>query len=131
MNEQIIIKILVEAGGKLWQKQTERGNYSRVYFNSDTIAEAIGLEISRYHSGNISGASLDGDGISNSEGGRILSYLGGKFYFDFSDGQFHCPPSQRDYDSYVWQWFAILRKKINEANTEDVEIENRLMEILA
>ena len=43
------------------------------------IADAIGLDIARYKSGNIRGARVGGEGISNAEAGRILA---ARIWFD-------------------------------------------------
>jgi len=72
------LQTLINAGGKLWEKN----GMSRVYFN----VSLLGLEISRYKTGNISSASLNGVGISNSEAGRIEMI---KIWYDAKDGQFH------------------------------------------
>lgn len=72
------LQTLINAGGKLWEKN----GMSRIYFN----ASLIGLDISRYKTGNISSATLNGDSISNSEAGRIEMI---KIWFDAKDGQFH------------------------------------------
>lgn len=47
----------------------------------DGWEEAIGLRITRYHTGNISHATLDGAVISHAEGGRML----GKVWLDDAD----------------------------------------------
>ena len=124
MNEQIVAKILTDEGGKLWEKTTERDELRRVYFNSETIADAIGLDVSYYNTGNVSGATLDGGRISNFEARRILGGLTGKFFYDYADGKFHWTSS--DYEGYVSGFAKILRQKLNDADTETVEIAARL-----
>jgi hypothetical protein len=79
MDEQTIIKTLTENGGKLWEKGTMR----RVYFNPETVMK---MDVNHYNSGNVSSASINGEGISNSEAGRALEC---KFWYDLADGQFH------------------------------------------
>lgn len=51
----------------MWQKGEQTVRY---YLND--WAEIVGLDISRYKSGNISGATLDGKRISNAEAARLL-----------------------------------------------------------
>lgn len=63
------IRALVEMGGNEWKK----GDYHRIYFND--LGSRLGLTVTRYNTGNISGARLDGERISNSEAGRILGRL--------------------------------------------------------
>ena len=58
------------SGGRLWEKNGKR----RVYFND--LEVIYGLEIIRYESGRISSAKLDGEKISNSEAGRMISNFG-------------------------------------------------------
>ena len=79
MDTNEIIKTLEENGGKLWEKESMR----RVYFNAET---ALNMEISRYKTGNINHASINGESISNSEAYRALNC---KFWFDLTDGKFH------------------------------------------
>lgn len=50
----------------------ERGEVKRYYINDDQLEAVFGLSISRYNSGNISGASLNGEGISNSKAYKLL-----------------------------------------------------------
>lgn len=65
--------------GKLWEKNGIR----RVYFNA--LEELFGLTISRYSSGNISSATLDGDSISNSDAKAFVAITNtGKFYYDLN-----------------------------------------------
>ena len=84
MNETEIIKKLTEMGGKLWEKGTMR----RVYFN----AQAWGLEVNHYNTGNISSATINGQGISNAEGYRCQNV---KIWYDLSDGKFHTKDADR------------------------------------
>jgi hypothetical protein len=69
--------------GREWTKD----DYHRIYF--DDLPALYGLSVSRYNSGNISGASLDGERISNGAAGRILAALDGKLYYDLADGKYH------------------------------------------
>jgi len=63
------IKFYESMGGKLWEK----GDMKRVYFND--LPSLLGLETSRYKTGNISAASLNSSPISNSEARRIQNAL--------------------------------------------------------
>ena len=74
---------LVELG-KEWTK----GDTRRVYFNN--IESWYGLRVSRYNSGSIMSATLDGEVISNSTAKEIEGrFIGVKVWFDFADGEFH------------------------------------------
>lgn len=50
----------------------ERGEMKRYYINDDQLEAVFGLSIGRYNSGNISSASLNGEGISNSKAYKLL-----------------------------------------------------------
>lgn len=78
MDEKELIERLGKQGGKVWEK----GNMRRVYFN----ASAWGLDVERYNTGNISGATINGERISNSEAGRCLMV---KVWYDLGDGKVH------------------------------------------
>lgn len=74
---------MVAIGGREWTK----AGHHRVYVND--IAGLLGLEVSYYRTGNISSASLDGEGgISNAEAGRLLGAVD-KVWFDAADGKLH------------------------------------------
>lgn len=66
---------MLAIGGNRWQ----RGDFDRVYLND--WERFIGLEITRYNTGNIRFAVLGNETISNSEAGRILGAVR-KVYFD-------------------------------------------------
>jgi hypothetical protein len=55
---QQMIDTLIAKGGKRWQKN----GMDRIYFN----ASDLGLECTRYNTGNISSATFNGERISNS-----------------------------------------------------------------
>jgi hypothetical protein len=75
--------------GNLWEKYGK----CRVYFDGATIASLYGMEWSKYKTGNISYAELDGERISNSEARRILqAFQWFKIWFDLEDFQFHLKP---------------------------------------
>jgi hypothetical protein len=74
---------LVAAGGKLWEKKGIR----RIYFNG--LADRVGLSVTRYGTGNVSSASLNGEGISNSKARAILIALEfGKVWYDLNTDKF-------------------------------------------
>jgi len=74
----VTLEQLQAIGGKLW----ESGNNKRVYFNN--LEEIFGLRVTYYSSGNVCGAKLDGDMISNSDAKYWLEFVSGsaKFYYD-------------------------------------------------
>ncbi|MCX4750884.1 helix-turn-helix domain-containing protein [Kitasatospora sp. NBC_01287] len=73
---------LVAIGGSRWQKNGK----DRIYFND--WAQFAGLDISRYQSGGVNGASLGGRGIANGRIGAILASID-KVWFDVADGKFY------------------------------------------
>lgn len=89
------IEALKSIGGNEWIKN----NYHRVYFNQDQILETYGLSVSRYNTGNVSSASLNGESISNSQAKKIINRAYGKLYYDVNDGQFH----SKDIDEEITQ----------------------------
>jgi hypothetical protein len=98
----------MRAIGKEW----ERGDKHRIYFNLD-IPAIFGLKVSYYKTGNVSGASLNGGGISNAEGRRMLARLDGKVYFDFADGKYHASGLDNADAKVV---FAALKEMVAAAN---------------
>lgn len=69
-------------GGSRWQ----RGDMDRIYFNN--WAAFAGLELSFYNTGNISGATWQGELVSNSQGHKLHDSLH-KLYFDVTDGKLY------------------------------------------
>jgi len=82
MDTQEIVRRLTEIGGRQWQK----GDMNRMYFNADVVYEAIGLEMTRYGTGNISSAMLRGEHISNAEAKRIIAGIP-TLYYDLTAGK--------------------------------------------
>lgn len=80
---------LTKLGGRLWEK----GSMRRIYFND--LERWMGLTISRYNTGNISGARLNGERISNSQARRMLNAID-KLWFDLGDNQFHFRATDSD-----------------------------------
>jgi len=97
-----IVDQLIALGGNLWEK----GSMRRVYFNN--VPALIGLSYSTYKTGNISSASLNGVGISNSECARILRSIG-KIYWDLDTGKMHGSYTEQ---SMLNQVAAIIRAKL-------------------
>lgn len=77
------IQDLIQAGGKEWRKD----DLHRVYFND--LPDLLGLETSHYKTGNISGASLNGETIANCRAREIMtSLMSAKFWYDVRAGHF-------------------------------------------
>jgi len=85
MEKSEIIKTLIEkANGNRWTKNGK----DRIYF--DPRNALSGLKTSRYNTGNISGATLNGELISNSKAKKLLSAaFETKLWYDLGDGKFH------------------------------------------
>lgn len=69
--------------GNLWEKYGK----SRIYFDYEFLKELMGLDIDTYKTGNICYASINGEKISNAEGGRWICSLD-RFHFDLQTGKF-------------------------------------------
>ena len=69
------IERLINAGASRWTK------YERDRLYIKRLADLIGLSYTKYNTGNISSAELNGETISNSECNRILAALD-KAYID-------------------------------------------------
>lgn len=50
----------------------ERDGMKRYYINDDQLEAVFGLSVGRYKTGNISSASLNGEGISNSKAYKLI-----------------------------------------------------------
>lgn len=72
--EQTTAEKLEALGISAW----ERGGMKRYYMNDAALEAVFGLSIDRYKTGNISSASLNGEGISNAKAGRLIGR--GVFY---------------------------------------------------
>lgn len=104
------VETMTAIGGRRWQKN----GLDRVYLNQ--FATVPGLELDYYKSGNISGASLDGDLISNAEGGRLATAVD-KVYFNATDGKVYIKwgwgnPRALDRDEIAARVFAAVRAAI-------------------
>ena len=72
INIEKIQQLLKDEKNNLWEKHNKR----RLYLD---FANIINLEVSRYNTGNISSAYLEGEKISNSKASK---YLSGTAYID-------------------------------------------------
>ena len=70
-----LVPELEKMGFKRWQKVGNGKSFDRLYVD----AREIGLEVSYYKTGNVSGATFDGYSISNSEARRMMA---SKTYID-------------------------------------------------
>lgn len=77
-----MVEKLIAAGGSEWIK----GDMHRIYFND--LPGLYGLSVSKYNTGNISSASLNGEGISNSKAYKLIDRLSGKLWYDAKTEQF-------------------------------------------
>lgn len=78
------VETMIAIGGRRWQKN----GMDRVYLNN--WMDFAGINVSRYNTGNISSASIDGlGGIANSRAARLSDAIT-KLWFDAADGQLHC-----------------------------------------
>ncbi|MFJ7525171.1 helix-turn-helix domain-containing protein [Streptomyces griseus] len=76
------IETMVAIGGNRWQCN----GMDRVYINN--WAAFAGIETTRYNTGNISSASYQGAGVSNSQAYKLLGTID-KVWFDAADGKIH------------------------------------------
>lgn len=90
MTEMTNAEQMEAIGGRRWQKNGK----DRVYFDASLWAAWIGLEISRYGSGNISYAALNGEKISNGKAAQLLNM---KVYWDAADRQIHVQGEPRGF----------------------------------
>ena len=76
----------LEALGNIWEKD----DMKLVYFNAETLADLLEFTFTRYGTGNISSASLNGSKISNSKARKLWTDLSsGKCWYDYADDSFH------------------------------------------
>ena len=71
-----IVSHLVSLGCREWTG----GSARRYYVSQAVAARAIGLVVSRYGSGNVASATLDGAAISNGHAREILAKIGDCYY---------------------------------------------------
>lgn len=117
-----MIKKLEAKGFKRWTK----GEHDRLYAN----VEDFGLELRHYNSGNISGATLNGEKISNSYGAEIKRNT--SIYLNVNDGELYL--TDRANDEIVANVKAAIAEAEEEAATEEAtqepaETKNTVAEI--
>lgn len=81
------VEDLIAMGAKRWEK----AGYDRLYLNNAGLKLA-GLEISRYKTGNVSLAKINGEKVSNAKGSRMASIVE-RAFIDLTTGQLHCTQS--------------------------------------
>ncbi|GHJ34287.1 hypothetical protein TPA0910_87200 [Streptomyces hygroscopicus subsp. sporocinereus] len=104
------IDTMTAIGGRRWQKN----GMDRVYLNG--FQTVPGLELDHYKSGSISYAALDGEKVSNGEGGRLATAVD-KVYFDATDGKVYIKwgwgnPRSLDRDEIAERIFTAIRTAI-------------------
>lgn len=104
---ETMIKKLEAKGFKRWTK----GEHDRLYAN----VENFGLELHHYNSGNISGATLNGEKISNSYGAEIKRNT--SIYLNVNDGELYL--TDRANDEIVANVKAAIAEAEEEAATEE------------
>lgn len=96
---------MIAIGGTEWEKY----EMHRVYFDRDVLAGIYGLEVTRYGTGSISSARLDGESISNSKAHKILASFPSKFWYDIPKGTY----GHRGDDSMVDSLIEKIGKKLS------------------
>lgn len=110
------IEILKQIGSE-WQKNGKH----RIYFNG--LGELYGIETERYNTGNICGATLNGNTISNSEAKRLIGrLLDCKVWFDVVDGKFYMITPQGDTKAKEMCSVCIQAIKAKALKMEAVEV---------
>lgn len=121
---ETMIKKLEAKGFKRWTK----GEHDRLYAN----VENFGLELHHYNSGNISGATLNGEKISNSYGAEIKRNT--SIYLNVNDGELYL--TDRANGEIVANVKAAIAEAEEEAAAEEAaqepaETENAVAEVEA
>lgn len=93
------IQKLVELGGSEWRG----GNNHRVYINEQAIKNILGLRVSKYKTGNVCSASINGKTISNSEATKIIL---AKIYYDVAADKLQAAGLPAEY-------VAVINAKLN------------------
>lgn len=84
------VEDLIAMGAKRWEK----AGYDRLYLNNAGLKLA-GLEISRYNTGNVSLAKLNGEKVSNAKASRMASIVE-RAFVDLTTGKLNCTQSSDD-----------------------------------
>lgn len=119
---ETMIKKLEAKGFKRWTK----GEHDRLYAN----VENFGLELHHYNSGNISGATLNGEKISNSYGAEIKRNT--SIYLNVNDGKLYLTDrANGEIVANVKAAIAVAEEEAaaEEAAQEPAETENTVAEI--
>ena len=97
ITETYTVEELIKSGGSEWKKD----DMHRIYFNN--LDEMYGLELTRFKSGQISTAYLDGEKISNNKARELYSKLtDSKLWYDVKTGEFQNKGlSQELFDKFV------------------------------
>lgn len=104
------IEIMKQIGNE-WQK----GDKHRIYFNN--LSEIYGLNCEYYNSGNICGADLNGERISNSKAKQLIGkLLSCKVWYDVNEGKLMSTVPQND--TAAAEMCKIIRSKIKQFVTE-------------
>lgn len=78
----------VQVIGRYWQ--TPDGSRRRIYIDEAAAWEALGWTFYFYGTGNLAGAFVNGEPISNCRGKNLLCGLrSAGIYYDCADGKFH------------------------------------------
>lgn len=107
INESTITQ-LEALGAKPWTCETK--GYKRLYLNN-SAKKLLDIEISYYNTGNICGACMLGEGVSNCKMRKILAVID-KCYIDLNTNELHTFTSNHLY-SLSEELKNILEKKIN------------------
>jgi hypothetical protein len=108
-----LISNLIKLGGREWKTD----KHYRIYFNDikKRYFELIKLEVGYYKTGNVSWATVNGNGISNSTAREILNSVIGKLYYDVRAGKFDTDYLDREiFDILVADIKQKLESKIDE-----------------
>lgn len=107
MDEKTILQNNLEKYGNLWEKYDK----SRYYFSVETLMELLDLKVTRYNTGNISSATLEGEHISNTHAGQMIFALEqAKLYYDNSKGSFYYIRTK--YDDRVKEIISKLKETV-------------------
>lgn len=93
------IKAMTDAGAKRWQNNGK----DRLYINADVL----GYEWTKYNTGNIHTASLNGEWISNCEMNRVLA---AKTYIDCTTGKLHTTYTEPRYTAALEAFIASTKE---------------------
>lgn len=102
------ITTLKELGAKPWTCETK--GYKRLYLNN-SAKKLLDIEISYYNTGNICGACMLGEGVSNYKMRKILAVID-KCYIDLNTNELHTFTSSHLY-SLSEELKHLLEEKIN------------------